>query len=292
MEEINFNKISIIGLGLMGGSLGLAIKKNIKNAEVIGISRKKENVKYAKKIGAIDDGTNNLKEGVKNSDLVVIATLVDAIVPTFKKIAPHLKNSCIVTDIGSTKLGIVQEINNFLTSHSSYRLSFIGGHPMCGREVSGIKFAKDDLYENAVYILTPYNNSSREISKLKSFIYQIKAKPYILSPHFHDYCVAGISHLPYIVAVSLAKTIDNLKDKNKVLKFAAGGFRDTTRIAASSPQMWKDICFHNKKEILKFLSLFVEEISHTKNLIEEEKWDSIEKKFASAKKVREKLNRR
>lgn len=280
MKEDNFKIVAIIGLGLMGGSLGQAIKKNIKGVRVIGISRKKENLHFARKISAIDEGTTKAKEGVKDADLVVIATPVENVISTFKKIAPYVKDGSIITDLGSTKTKIVKEINDF---------RFIGGHPLCGSEQQGIRFAQDNLYENAMYILTPYLTPSSKLSSLMSFLRQIKVRPITLSCALHDYYVAGVSHLPHVVAGCLIRVVGNLKDKNKILKFSAGGFRDATRISSSSPSLWKDICLHNKDEIVKFLSLFIEETENIKSLIEKEKWEEVEKKFSQAKKIRDKL---
>ncbi len=280
MKEDNFKIVAIIGLGFMGGSLGLAIKKNIKGTKVIGISRKKESISFARKISAIDEGTTNLQEGVKDADLVVIATPVENIVSTFRKIAPYVKDGSIITDLGSTKTKIVKEINDS---------RFIGGHPLCGSEQQGVKFARDNLYEHCIYVLTPLP-SSPKLLPLISFLRQIKARPITLSCALHDYYVAGISHLPHVVAGCLVRTIGNLKDKNKILKFSASGFRDTTRTASSPPSLWKDICLHNKDEIVKFLSLFIEETLDIKSLIEKEKWEEVEKKFSQAKKIRDKFH--
>lgn len=280
MKEDNFKIVAIVGLGFMGGSLGLAIKKNIKRTKVIGISRKKESISFARKISAIDEGTTNLQEGVKDADLVVIATPVENIVPTFRKIAPYVKDGSIITDLGSTKTKIVKEINDS---------RFIGGHPLCGSEQQGIRFAQDNLYENTIYVLTPYLTPSSKLSSLMSFLHQIKVRPITLSCALHDYYIAGISHLPHIAAGCLVRVIGNLKDKNKILKFSAGGFRDTTRISSSPPSLWKDICLHNKDEIVKFLSLFIEETKDVKSLIEKEMWEEVEKKFSQAKKIRDKL---
>ena len=280
-------KVSIIGLGLIGGSLGMAIREKGLAEKVVGIPRRKETIEEAKGKGAIDEGTIELPVGVKDADLTFIATPISAIIPTLKTIAPYLKPGAIVTDVGSTKSLIVKEAQKFIPKG----VSFIGGHPMAGLEVTGMAAAKVDLFDGAAYFLTPTKKvAPKALEILKSFLENLKVRIFILPPEEHDKIVAGISHLPLVLAISLINTIADLKEKEEMLKVAAGGFKDTTRIAAGSPIMGRDIFLTNKKAVLKMLKKFKESFKKLEALIKESDSEKLMAELEKARSIREGLS--
>ncbi len=232
-------RVSIIGVGLMGGSLGMALRKRLK-AFVKGHVRREETGMKAVELGALDEWSLSLEESVKNADYVFFATPVKSIINIFKEAQPFLKKGTLVSDLGSTKRSIVREITPVLRDD----LAFIGGHPMTGSEKSGIEHARADLYEGATYILTPVPPYDRgRIDELIEIIKSLGANPFIIDPEKHDLLVALVSHLPYLISVSLVKLLDEDPEAEKVV---AGNFRDLTRPASSDPTMWKDILRDNR----------------------------------------------
>jgi len=254
-EESDFKKITIIGVGLIGGSLGLALKENRPNFRIVGVD-KQEIIKKAIIRGAIDEGTANLEEGTKEADIVILATPVKTILDLLSQINPFLKKECLVTDTGSTKKQIVKRANKMLSKD----IHFIGGHPMVGSEKYGIDSADRHLFHDKTYILTPTNKSNLvALEKTFSIIRMIGAKKLILDPLDHDRIVGAVSHLPQILAVSLTNTISMLaqeENNNNYFKVIGGGFKDMTRIASSPYKIWEDICKTNQENILKMIQEF------------------------------------
>ncbi|MFH1540691.1 MAG: prephenate dehydrogenase [Elusimicrobiota bacterium] len=253
--------VSIIGVGLIGGSIGLAIKKTrIKNQElrvkkIIGIGRNLKRLKLAKKIGAVDEITTDIKKGVNDADIVFVCLPVDIIAKTVKNIIPFCKKGAIITDVGSVKLPIVNEVENFLSS-ITYPLSpaFIGGHPIAGSEKTSIKCASTELFKNAAVILTTSKKTDTKILKMVEKIWRsMGAKVEIMKPVKHDEIISFTSHLPHAVAFALVNSVDNFK-------FVGSGFRDTTRIASSDPQMWADIIFNNRMNVCHAIKRFKNEL--------------------------------
>ena len=254
-SDFSFNKITIIGVGLIGGSLGLALKEKKPNFKIIGIDKQKI-IKKAIARGAIDEGTVNLEEGIKEADIIIIATPVKTILDILTQIAPFLKKGCLVTDTGSIKQKIVQKANKTLFKD----VFFIGGHPMAGSEKYGIESADPYLFHNKTYILTPtHKNNLGALEKISSLIKVIGAKRLILDPLEHDKIVSAVSHLPQIIAVSLINAIGELAlrgNNNNYFKAVGEGFKDITRIASSSYKMWEDICDTNQENILEMIQEF------------------------------------
>ncbi|PJC48828.1 MAG: prephenate dehydrogenase/arogenate dehydrogenase family protein, partial [Candidatus Omnitrophica bacterium CG_4_9_14_0_2_um_filter_42_8] len=224
-----FNRVTIIGLGLIGGSLCLAIKEKRLAKEIVGVSRRKSTIDKAVKNRVADFATLNLKDGVKDSDLVIITTPVFKIVDIAKKIAPFLKKGAIVTDAGSTKKHIVENIEKARLKD----MDFVGSHPIAGSEKSGIKHADKDLFKGAYCIVTEAKNKSA-LNKVKKFWASIGMKVIVMPAQSHDKLLSKISHLPHALAVSLVNTA-----AGNGLDLAAGGFKDTTRIASGEPELWQ-----------------------------------------------------
>lgn len=263
-SEKPFKKIAVVGLGLIGGSLALELKKRNLAEVVIGVARRPEVIAQARSSQAIDWGTTDFVQGSQEADLIFLCLPVFSIIEIFKMISPHLKPGTLVTDVGSTKGLIMKEISRVIRPD----IFFVGGHPMAGGEKSGFEAAELGLFEKAIYILTPLANTP--VNVLESFSHLVEnlgSKIFFLTPHEHDRIVASISHLPYLTAVALVNSLLKLPDREKVLKFAASGFRDTTRIAASAPGMWQDICLSNRQEILKFLRILEEKIKELKKIL-------------------------
>jgi prephenate dehydrogenase len=286
-SDFSFKKITIIGVGLIGGSLGLALKEKKPNFKIIGID-KQEIIEKAIIRGAIDEGTINLKEGIKEADVVILATPVKIILDLLSQINPFLKKGCLVTDTGSTKTQIVKKANKVLSKD----IHFIGGHPMAGSEKYGINSANTHLFLDKTYILTPSNKSKlAALEKIFLIIEMISAKRLILDPFEHDKIIAAISHLPQILAVSLTNTISTLvqeENNNNYFKVIGEGFKDMTRIASSPYKIWEDICQTNQENILRS----IQEFRNYLEVIEEKlKNDpsSLKEEFQKASKLRETL---
>ena len=285
-----FNQVAIIGVGLMGGSLGLALRERGIAKSVIGLGRNPTRLAHAKKKGAIDQGTTDWKSGVSQADLVVICTPVGKILPILKELMSYFPDGCLITDVGSTKKTIVEGAEKILRQRKN-KVFFVGSHPMAGSEQYGIEAAKKDLYNGSLCLVTPDKKSNRKaVSRIEKLWESIGCRVLEISPDSHDQSVAAISHFPHIVAASLVNTIAGLDKKNgKLEKLSAGGFRDTTRIASSLPEIWTDICMDNKESILKAIGSFEKELNEFKTFIQKKNSKEIYKKFHSAKKFRDKI---
>lgn len=278
-----FKKVAIIGVGLIGGSIGEAIRRRGLADTVMGIGHRASSIKEAFRRGAIDEGTLDLKKGVRGADLVIIATPVCLIPVIAGKISPALKRGAIVTDVGSTKGRIVKAIEGCLPKG----VFFVGSHPLAGSEKRGVSFAEENLFEGTVVIITKTKKTKKSAVKdLSGFWSSLGVKTVVIkSPEEHDRIVAEISHLPHLAAVALITSAGG-----KSLGFAATGFKDTTRIAASDPDIWRDICITNKANIIKSLDRYERCLGKLKKLIKDGRTQALRKEFAKSKAIREKLN--
>lgn len=279
-----FNKVTIIGIGLIGGSLGMAIKNKKCAKSVIGVDLGQEILDLALELEAIEEGLTDVIKGVQDADLVLLAAPIGTSMKILDVIAPHLKVGCLVTDVGSTKVEIIKKAAQVLPPG----VFFLGGHPMAGSEQAGIKGADQYLFENAVYILTPDNNLPEEpVASFRNLCEIIGAKVIEMSAEKHDFLVAGISHLPHIVAATLVNTIGKVQENNpEILALAAGGFRDTTRIASGHPLMWRDICTTNKGQIMSLIKSFKETLNEMEEKILQGDDVGIEEELTRARKIR------
>jgi len=279
-----FNKIVIIGVGLIGGSIGLAVKRKKLAKTVVGICRRKVSAKAALKSRAVDVATLSYEKGLKDADLVIVATPVGKIVDAAKRITKFSKGKIIVTDVGSTKEKIVKETSRILPRH----IKFIGAHPMAGSEKSGISNANKNLFVNSICILTKTpKTDKRALGIVKEFWQSLGASCRILSPAQHDYYIALISHLPHIVAASLAATVSFRPES---LNYASTGFKDTTRIAASPANLWQDIFMTNRARILSSLAGFKKILAQIEHSIRVGDEKYLKNLLMKSKKVRDKLN--
>ncbi len=280
-------KIAIIGVGLIGGSLGLALKKQNLIKEVVGIGRRPESLDKAIQVGAVDRATLELKEGVKDVDLVVVATPVGLITEMVKRIIVALPQGAIITDVGSTKERIVKEVDRMLPGG----ISFVGGHPLAGSERRGIEEARADLFENSVCVLTPGEKASPETSELvKSLWESVGTRVLVMKPEEHDFLIAATSHLPHLLAATLVNLASDLRGEDeRLLSLIAGGFKDTTRIAASPPELWRDICLSNRNNLMEMIDRFQGLLKKTKEYISREDGNLLREDFAKAKAFRDRI---
>lgn len=276
-----FKKITIIGLGLIGGSLALAIKEKKLAKEITGVSRRKSTIDRAIKNKIVDFATLDLKDGVKDSDLVIIAAPVFKIAAIAKSIAPFLRKGAILTDAGSTKRCVVKDIEKAKLKD----IYFVGSHPIAGSEKSGIKSANKDLFKGTCCILTKTKNTNpKVIARLKKFWGGLGMRVKVMSPEAHDRLLSNISHLPHAASVSLANSAG--KDG---LKLAAGGFKDMTRIASGEPELWKDIFFTNRDNLIKDIEVLKKELSKMQMALKNSDESGLLKLLGNAKAIRDSL---
>jgi len=251
-------RVAIVGLGLMGGSLAAALSTQGVCRQVVGVARRRSTLTMALDLRFIHKGTSDLQEGVAEADIVVLATPVQDILAKIEVIGPMLKPGCLLMDVGSTKQSICQAMEA-LPPH----VQPMGGHPMCGKETSGLAMADPTLYRDRVFVLSPLARTSAQSLEMgKSLATSIGARPLILDPRRHDRLVAAISHLPYLLAVALVNAAEALAEDNPLIwKLAAGGFRDTSRVAAGDITMMLDILATNRDYILEALEQARREMS-------------------------------
>lgn len=279
---MRFNKIAIIGVGLIGGSVGLAAKKKKIAKEIIGVCRHNQSLRKAKLKGAISQGSLNYKQAVKGADLVILATPIRQIIKIVKEIAPYLKKGCLLTDVGSTKVEIVREIEKALPKGTS----FVGAHPLAGSEKRGVGGARADLFKGAICILTRTKRTKPlALKKITAFWKKVGCRIIKLTPGAHDKLVATISHLPHLAAGELVKV------GRKHLDFAASGFCDTTRIASSDAEIWSDICLTNKKFIIRAIDEYIAQLESVRDLIRREDRKKLSAEFKKIKSLRDALQK-
>ncbi|RJR15776.1 MAG: prephenate dehydrogenase/arogenate dehydrogenase family protein [Nitrospiraceae bacterium] len=279
---MDFNKITIIGIGLIGSSLALALKKQGFSGKMTGVGRNQENLIKAKEMGIIDDYSTSHAEGVIDADLIVLASTVGQFEEIVKNIRDHIKKGAILTDVGSVKAGVIKKIRPLMPEG----VSFVGGHPIAGKECSGIHAATADLFNGAKCIITPEEDTDNEaLDKVIGVWKKTGAVTAIMSPEEHDLVFAAVSHLPHVVAYALVNAILDVDDN--ILRHGGRGLKDMTRIALSPTELWRDICSYNRDDILITLRKFSSSITHIINLFEEAEWDTLEKEFTRAKEARQ-----
>ena len=279
---MRFRQITIIGVGLIGGSIGLAVKKKGLASRVVGVTAHKSSLKKARRRGAIDAGILNVKNSVLGSDMVILATPVDKILDVLKKVKPCLKKGCIVIDVGSIKGSIVQKAEEIIGSKGY----FVGTHPMAGSEQRGVDKANRDLFRNAPCILTRTGKTDRKALKAVANFWKIMgSKIYVLSPREHDNKISKVSHLPHVVACALS-----LIPRPSSMNFASTGFKDTTRIASGDPDLWMSILLANRSNVIRDVKDYVKRLQEIKDSIARGRKGKLKKMLSNAKKKRDALN--
>ncbi len=278
-----FNRVAIIGLGLIGGSMGLALHKTKVARQVVGYDLGRGVYEQARKTGAIDEFSDHLAEVVHGADLVVLATPVGAMRTILQSISPALSPGAIVTDVASTKVQVINWAEQFLPTS----VSFVGGHPMAGKEVSGVDAADAELFKNRIYCLTPTSHTNpNAVSKMSSFVEMLGARLRFLDPLAHDNQVAGVSHLPFLASVALMTTVAQDAAWDDASLLASTGFRDVTRLAGGSPEMYRDICLTNSTAITERLDAYISTLSMLRDHISTHS-DDINEVFAIGQQLRQ-----
>lgn len=258
-------KIGFIGLGLIGGSIAKAIRQYYPDYELLAFDKNRETLALAVQEGTIHTACSSIDDHFGDLNFIFLSAPVSYNTAYLSQIKEYIRPDCILTDVGSVKTSIHEEV-----SRLGLEANFIGGHPMAGSEKSGFVNSKAILIENAYYILTPASKVSPEkLQEYKEFVESLKAIPVILDYQQHDYITGTISHLPHIIASSLVNFVHDTDTKDELMKnLAAGGFKDITRIASSSPVMWQQICLKNKKNISQILEAYIQVLNQTKQAVD------------------------
>jgi len=255
---VRWKKITIVGVGLLGGSLGLAIKRRRLAAEVAGYVRRAATGRECERVGALDYATTDLLAAVSGADLVILCTPLAQMQPLVKPVLPALKRGAIVTDVGSVKGSVVKELESLVAKAGAH---FVGSHPMAGSEKTGVSAAREDLFNGAACVTTPTKRTNTAaLRKVEQFWKAMGCRMLRLSPVEHDQLVSRSSHLPQLVAATLARLVLSPKSPRAQSALCAGGFRDTTRIASGSPEMWRDIALANRTQLDRALTRFIGEL--------------------------------
>lgn len=283
--DLYFHKVAIIGVGLIGGSLGLVLRERGITNHIIGIGRGVDNLKIAKRRGIINEYTVDVERGVEDADLVVLATPVCAILHLAERIKGHLKKDAIVIDVGSVKKEIVSRVEEILSKD----VYFVGTHPIAGTENSGAGSAFSTLFYGRKCIITPTERTDKTALKKVEALWEAAGSQVVfMDPARHDMVCAAISHLPHIVAYALVNTIGGMEED--ILKYSAGGFKDFTRIALSPPEMWRDICLLNKTPILHMIGLFEGRLKEIRLMIESGEGGGLMGEFEKARGVKKRVD--
>ncbi|MBI5397618.1 MAG: prephenate dehydrogenase/arogenate dehydrogenase family protein [Verrucomicrobia bacterium] len=278
------NKLTILGPGLLGGSIGLAARARKVAGQVTLWARRPEACDDALAAGAADAATLNLAEAVSGAELVVLATPVGVMAELTRKMAAPLGANIVVTDVGSVKYPVVRELSHILNG----KARFVGSHPMAGSEQSGLKAARKDLFDGTVCILTPVEETDPDaLRTVAEFWKAIGASIRTLPPLEHDEMVARVSHLPHLVAAALVSFVCN--DGPRPMEFAGGGLRDSTRIASGPPDMWQEICATNREEVCRALEGYIEQLEAVRAMLENKEEANLTAFLKRAKHLRDEM---
>ena len=285
-----YKEITIIGPGLIGASLGLALKRKKICQKIIGIDTSKKNLRDAYLVKSIDEKREQIDERIKESSIIFICTPVSSISNIIDKLSIYTEKNQIISDVGSVK-NIFERKTLKLNGK---KFSLVPGHPIAGTEHSGAKNAFKSMFEDKWCILTPISNNKKSIQIIYKIWKKIGMKVAIMKVNEHDKIMSITSHLPHLIAFTIVGTAFNLniKKKNELINFAAGGFKDFTRIGSSDPKMWTDIFLKNKEFIKDTLSLFLKDIEKIKKLIEDEKYSQIFRLLKRTKEIRNSIIRK
>lgn len=289
----HFQRVAIIGVGLIGGSLGMILRRQHLADEVVGIGRRVENLKMAVELGAIDRYVSDPKDGVQGADLVVLATPVDTYEPHLRDWASCLQPGTIVSDVGSVKGALVEQAEELLPK----AVHFVGAHPIAGKEKTGVAAGSDQLFRGARCVLTPTRSTDTKALAIVRGIWEAAGSIVLeMDPHLHDKILGAVSHLPHVAAFALMSALAEVRDHGipelDIAGHSGGGLRDTTRIAASSPEMWRDIFLWNRDNVVSFIETYERQLAELKRLIHAGDAAGVEKALERAKRERELLNHR
>lgn len=281
------NRLCIIGVGLIGGSLARALRKADAVNEIVGCNRNEDSLRRAAEIGVIDRYSLDMAQAVRGADMIVIAVPVGSMDEVFRAIVPVLDSNAVITDVGSTK-GSVVEAARSACGHVP--TNFVPGHPIAGTERSGVEASFAELYQRRRVILTPVRETNPQaVEKVRAMWEIAGAEVEAMEVHHHDEILAATSHLPHILAFGLVDSLARMEDKREIFRYAAGGFRDFTRIASSDPQMWTDICLANRAALLQVLGHYAEDLAGITQAIDKGDGEHLRKVFERAKAARDRF---
>ncbi|MEO7622199.1 MAG: prephenate dehydrogenase/arogenate dehydrogenase family protein [Gallionella sp.] len=284
MSQSQFKKIVIFGVGLIGGSFALALRKSRGVDFVVGFGRSEQPLIHAKQLGVIDRIGKDVAVEVGDADLVLLATPVGQMAELMKRIVPYIGPNTLITDGGSTKSDVVREAYAQLGSKVA---QFVPAHPIAGAEQSGAASSRADLFQWKKVVLTPLpENSAESVARVRHAWELCGAMVHELTPQQHDEVFAAVSHLPHLLSFALVHDLAQRDNRDMLLSFAASGFRDFTRIAASSPEMWRDICIANREALLKELDLYIAELNQMRSALQEGDAARLEQTFRTAREIR------
>ena len=282
-----FNKLCIIGVGLIGGSIAKAARHQQLAKTIVGLGREsgRKNLEKAKQLGVIDEFFFEAETALKDADCVIICTPVGSFEKILTTLKPYWSNNTIYSDAGSTKGSVVEALK---TVFGKIPANFVPAHPIAGAEKSGVEAALIDLYKNKRLILTPVAKTDENATaKMTEFWEKIGSDVVIMDVAHHDAVLAATSHLPHILAFSLVNLLGHKNQQEEIFKYAAGGFKDFTRIASSDPTMWQDICFANRDEIIPLIKELQGELSQVISLLKNDDAQSLFDSFNDAKNARQ-----
>lgn len=278
---MRFQKITIVGVGLLGGSLGLAIKRRRLSRQVAGYVRRAASLKDCERARAVDFATTDLLAAVWDADLIILCTPLAQMRSLVKQMLPALKRGAIVTDVGSVKASVVKDIESLVAKAGAH---FVGSHPMAGAEKTGVGAAQADLFECAMCVVTPTRKTNKAaLRKVEQFWKDVGGRLLRLAPETHDVLVSRSSHLPHVVAATLSRGVLDPSQSRQQAALCANGFRDTTRIASGSPEMWRDIVLANRRNVARAVDGFVAELQKFKRALGKADSKAIAKFFETAK---------
>jgi prephenate dehydrogenase len=281
-----FKQMTIIGVGLIGGSLGLIAKQKKLVEQVVGYGRRRGMLQKAVGLSAIVRYFLSLPKAIEEADLIVLATPIGTFEKIGREMLPYLKKGVVVTDVGSVKGRWVEKMESILSPQAF----FVGGHPVAGREKSGVEAARAELFQGSRCLLTPTDQTdSSALKKVTTLWEKAGANVSLMDPFDHDQILGAVSHLPHLAAYALMETLAHPKiARKKPVQYSAGGLRDFTRIAASSPEMWRDIFLSNKEVMVEMIDLFQETVEKIKKKILDEDGEGLFEIFDRAKEIRQK----
>lgn len=285
MTKVMFDRVALIGIGLIGSSISHGCRRAGLAGSIVGSARTPATVETAMRLGLIEQGFVSAAEAVEDADLVILCTPVGLCGPIAKEIARSLKPGAILTDVGSVKASIVKDVS----PHVPEGVHFVPGHPIAGTEQSGPEAGFAELFDGRWCILTPEpHTDAAAVEKLKKFWEALGSKVEIMTPEHHDLVLAITSHVPHLIAYNIVNTAAHLErvTDSEVIKFSAGGFRDFTRIAASDPIMWRDVFLNNKEAVLDMLGRFTEDLTMLQRAIRFGDGETLHRLFTEARAIR------
>ena len=284
---MKIQRLAIIGVGLIGGSLAQALRRADAVVEVVGCGRGKDNLEKAVELGVIDRYSHDVGEAVDGADMIFVAVPLGAMKSTFQAMQGHLAADAIITDGGSAKASVVRDA---MEAFGKLPPNFIPGHPIAGTEHSGVEAAFPTLYQDRRIILTPLSTTAPEaLAKVDAMWRLCGADVTHMDVEHHDEVLAATSHLPHMLAFSLVDALAQMKENDEIFRYAAGGFRDFTRIASSSPVMWRDICLANRDALGEMLERFALELTSLSEILREGDGDHLLEIFERAKAARDRF---